>query len=681
MRLRGTLVMALAVLMGTFGGTSAAAQDTTGSIGPGVVNLGHLDFLHDSVPYPAAPPTGHSTTDPGSPIDTWWVYANFDPATGIYTRTGGGTYDPGTNTYGQGAFDTDDVSRAAVAYLTHYRYYHDAHSLDLARGALRFVLYMQTTSEPNAGNFVLWMQPGGALNLTPTPPDQPNPSDAGASYWMARSMWALGEGYQTFRQTDPSFASVLSGRMRLAMQRLDTELIAPNYGHFLTLHGYQTPAWLIADGADASSEALLGLTSYAKASGDAEARKLALELGTGIADFQLGSERDWPWRALMPWARSVSDWHAWAAHMSMALASSAGTLDRPAWLSAARHDASSFEVHQQLSFGPINGLEPAPDDLSQIAYGNETTVDGLLAVGTATGDDVFRRWAGIAASWLFGNNPAGLPMYQPATGVVFDGINGDGTINHNSGAESTIEGLLSLMNAVNDPVARRYLGFDKVLGRLTYQKVEAESGALSGAATVVKPASAWTGEALWSNGQYVDLGPGGSDSLTVTTSAAGRYLLYIVFDKQMVPANSVGVTITIDGVRVGTDAEGGAGAQGVSPNPDYLWIDSLELPSALAAGHHTVRLAYSGSGSVHAKVDALLIQPEVESNLLASASGQQVALYKSLAGRGADMTLPDDRSWQVRLYDRNGRLIDVVNRRGGATLKLPAYGFAMAASG
>jgi hypothetical protein len=337
-------------------------------------------------------------------------------------------------------------------------------------------------------------------------------------------------------------------------------------------------------------------------------------------------------------------------------------------------------VHQQLSFGPINGLEPAPNDLSQIAYGNETTVDGLLAVGTATGDDVFRRWAGIAAGWLFGNNPAGVPMYQPDTGVVFDGINGDGTINHNSGAESTIEGLLSLMNAVNDPVASRYLGFAKILDRLTYQKVEAESGARSGQAAVVKPASAWTGEALWSNGEYVDLGPGGSDNLTVTTSTAGHYLLYVVFDKQIAPTESVGVTVDIDGVRVGADQEGGAGAQGVSPNPDYLWIDSLELPRALSAGHHSVGLTYSGSGSVHAKIDAVLLQPAVEWKVLANGSGQQLALYKSLTDEGAATTLPSNRRWEVRLYDRNGRLVDSVTRRGGEAVKLPAYGSAVAAS-
>ena len=126
------------VLIGAIGDFSAGAQGTARPVGPAAVNLGHLDFLHDAVPYPGTPPAGHSTTEPGTAIDTWWVYANYDSGTGTYTRTGGGSYNPSTNTYGQWAFDTDDVTRAAVAYLTHYRFYHDQHSLKLARGARRF---------------------------------------------------------------------------------------------------------------------------------------------------------------------------------------------------------------------------------------------------------------------------------------------------------------------------------------------------------------------------------------------------------------------------------------------------------------------------------------------------------------------------------------------------------------
>jgi hypothetical protein len=680
MRVQAAIAVALAVLIG---GISSGASATDRPVGPGVINLGHLDFLHDSVTYPSTPPTGHSTTEPGTPIDTWWVYANYNPAAGTYTRTGGGNYDPSTNTYGQGAFDTDDVTRAAVAYLTHYRYYRDRHSLELAHAALRFVMYMQTATGPNAGNFVLWMQPGGALNLTPTPPDSPNPSDSGASFWLARSIWAIGEGYATFRMVDPSFARALAARMDLALARLDAELVAPNSGQYSLLHGYRTPKWLIADGSDASSEALLGLGAYYAATGNAEARKLGEAFGAGIAGYQLGTSTDWAWQALLPFAGSVSLWHAWGAHMDMALATAGPALGHPEWLAPAERDANSFEVHQQLSFGAINGLLPGPDDLSQIAYGAETTVDGLLFLGRATGNDAYRRWAGIAATWFFGDNRAGVAMYQPASGVVYDGLNGDGSINRNSGAESTIEGLLALMNVVNDPVARGYLGYNRISAQVTYQKVEAEAGTLSGAATVVTPASAWTGEALWSDGKYVDLAAGGSDRITVTTPADGRYLVYLVFDKQMGPAGSVGVEVSVDGVPAGQDNEGAAGAQGVSPNPDYLWIDSLPVRQQLTAGAHSVRLDYFGSGGSHAKIDAILVQPMIESKVLEDGNGATLAAYKSLSGAESKVVLPvSAHEWVVLVYDRNGKLVDrlLPNPKRMSTVPVRPFGYTIASA-
>jgi len=649
------LFLAFALIAGANARPATARSVSLGYGAP--INLAHLDFLHATVPYTTSIP-GHATTDLGTPLDTWWVYANYNKSDGSYTQTGGGDYHPITNTYGQGAFDTDDVARAAVAYLAHYRYYGDQHSLQYARGALRFVMYMQTTSGPNAGNFVLWMQPDGTLNPTPTPPDSPNPADAGASYWLARSLWALGEGYAAFRAVDPAFAGALAARMDLAMGALDGELVGPQYGQYYTLHGYKTPKWLISDGADASSEALLGLAAYYGATRSAEAGKLATALGSGIAGYQFGSARDWPWQALLPWARSVSDWHAWGAHMANSLAVAGPLLGHSDWVAAAERDATLFETHQQVAFGPVNGLLPAPDDVGQLAYGAETTTDGLLAVGRATGRRVYRQLAGLAAAWFIGNNPAGVAMYQPDSGVIYDGINGDGTVNRNSGAESTIEGLLALMNAVNDPVASAYLGYGHVDRQDAATKIEAELGVLAGGATVVTPDSAWTGEALWSGGAYVDLPSGGSDTIAVTAPVAGRYLVYIVFDKQPAPAGAIGVNVAVDGAAAGADDEGGAGAQGDSPNPDYLWIDSVAVPGTLSAGRHTVTL--TGMGTGHAKVDAVMLQPAVEDKALDDGAGGAVALYKSVA----DTTLRRDppsvagvSRWFVSVYRRDGRLL------------------------
>ena len=63
--------------------------------------------------------------------------------------------------------------------------------------------------------------------------------------------------------------------------------------------------------------------------------------------------------------------------------------------------------------------------------------DGLRAAS--------RRSPAMQAAWFFGANRAGEPMYDPATGITFDGLEPDGTINRNSGAESTIHGLLTMI--------------------------------------------------------------------------------------------------------------------------------------------------------------------------------------------------------------------------------------------
>jgi hypothetical protein len=48
-------------------------------------------------------------------------------------------------------------------------------------------------------------------------------------------------------------------------------------------------------------------------------------------------------------------------------------------------------------------------------------------------------------------------MYHPENGRCYDGINADGSINLNSGAESTIEALLALLAIEQNPLARATL--------------------------------------------------------------------------------------------------------------------------------------------------------------------------------------------------------------------------------
>ena len=188
------LLLAIAALL--VAPASALAQDAARP------NLAHLDFLGEQVAPPAQ--AGHTTwrLEQEPAVGMLWTYADRN-ADGSYRRIGGGPYDAATDTYGQGAFNADDISRAAVVYLRHWRRHHDAHSRRAAYELLRGLAYMQTASGPNAGNVVLWMQPDGTFNPSPEPVELPDPSDSAESYWLARTVWALGEGYREFKSIDP----------------------------------------------------------------------------------------------------------------------------------------------------------------------------------------------------------------------------------------------------------------------------------------------------------------------------------------------------------------------------------------------------------------------------------------------------------------------------------------------
>jgi hypothetical protein len=80
-------------------------------------------------------------------------------------------------------------------------------------------------------------------------------------------------------------------------------------------------------------------------------------------------------------------------------------------------------------------------------------VFALLEAYKITSDSSYAIKAGLAAKWFTGRNPAGVSMYNAHTGIIYDGIENEKIINKNSGAESTIEGLLSLLRVSLNPIA------------------------------------------------------------------------------------------------------------------------------------------------------------------------------------------------------------------------------------
>lgn len=636
--------------------TSAPPALTAAADGP-LTNLDHIDFLGDTVTPPAQ--EGHTTyrlaEEPE--IGVLWTYADRRDG-GVYERVGGGPYDLATDTWGQGAFNADDLTRAAVVYLRHWQQTGDTDSRESAYQLLRGTTYLQTLTGPYAGNVVLWMQPDGTLEPSPEPVELPDPSDSDASYWLARTVWALGEGYAAFAEEDPEFAAFLRERMDLSLAALERQVL-DDYGTYEVADGVRVPAWLIVDGADASAEAVLGLAAYVGTAPDgdpvADRAEVAMaQLAEGIAAMSGGDARQWPYGAIVQWTHSQSFWHAWASQMPAALAVAADGLDRPDLLPAAVTDSAVFTPHLLTSTGMINGWLPVPGDLTQIAYGVDSRVQSLVEVADAADRPALDHLAGITASWFFGANRAGESMYDPQTGITFDGLSAAGDINRNSGAESTIHGLLTMLALDSRPeVAEVALSSTSLVELDGVQVVEAESATGPGA-TVVAPPSAWTGESAWSAGAYLAMS--GSSSVTWTVPVDDQPRLVSPVVDLVAERRAPVVSFTADRFPLGRLLVGSVGDQGVSGAPGALLPTTLR--GVLGTDDTSVTASVNRRAAEPARVDALLLKPLVSRLVLDGPDGGTVLLHSAAdRTRSVAVDAPGVGSVVVEVHDATGRLV------------------------
>ena len=668
-RLRAAVALLAAALLAPLvvglptASTAAAAEPLT--------NLAHLDFLQDDVAPP--PQEGHTTyrlaEEPE--IGVLWTYADRN-ADGTYRRVGGGPYDEATDTWGQGAFNADDVSRAAVVYLRHWQQTGADTSRERAYDLLRGLTYLQTATGEHAGNVVLWMQPDGTLEPSPEPVELPDPSDSDESYWLARTIWALGEGYADFKSADPAFAAFLKERLDLSIAALQRQTLS-RYGEYLQIDGRETPAWLVVNGADASAEAVLGLIAYVEAGGPDSARTALRQLSEGIAALAEGDARHWPFAGVQPWALSRGNWHAWASQMPAALALAGDVLGESSFTRVAARDSGTFDPWLLTSGGPDNGRLPTRTDPVQIAYGVDSRLQSLLATADVTGRAGPRRLAAIVGAWYFGANAWGQPAYDPATGRTVDGIDGAGKPNLNGGAESTIHGLLSMLALDAHPaVAEAAQEVATIESRLGTRTLQGEEAVLAGDARATVPDSMWTGESLFGGTGYAALGDGGRATFRFDRGTPS--LVLPVFDLR--PGSSAVTTFTAGDTVLGSVASGDIGPQGDSPAPGALL--PVTLPTRLAPGQTSVRATTAAADGDVARLDALMLEPLV-SRLVLSGDDHGTVLLRSASTvvQRTSVDVPGSGPAVVEQYDGLGRLVRASTSKaaGDVPVAVPPGGF------
>jgi hypothetical protein len=345
----------------------------------------------------------------------------------------------------------DDVARALVFHCRQYQTKPDAALKKRIEQLSAFLLHQQAEN----GYFYNFLLPDKQVNKTH------QNSQAVAGFWTWRALWALTEIHLIEAREFAALKAATRPALEKTLANVGDLCIQPEPDTLL--HGISLPACLMTTGGDQLGIILTSLASYYSLYPSEKVKQWILSIGNLLEKSQQGADNIPPYGAFPSWQNS---WHAWGNIQAYSLLKAGAAIDNDVFLQLALREIKHFYPFC-IAQGYVNSFNMTKDSIGpgirdlaqfpQIAYGIRPMVFAATEAYKVTGDEACAETAGQLATWLFGNNPAGIAMYDPVTGRTFDGIGSKTDVNRNSGAESTIEGLLILQAVEACPPAAAIL--------------------------------------------------------------------------------------------------------------------------------------------------------------------------------------------------------------------------------
>jgi len=353
---------------------------------------------------------------------------------------------------GEGIACVDDIARAAIFYMKYYNINHDSSAYNKVKMLTNFLLYMQA----NNGFFNNFIFQDYSRNITgKTSVAEPN-------WWSWRAIWALAEGENFFLKYDKSFASAISPQLEKAVKVTKQWLIKNESDSTQIFDGFKLLESLpFGTAADQAAVIVKGFLAYYQATNDTLVRNEADYLCKGIEGMQPDNRAYIPYSAFLSWQNT---WHMWGNNQAESLLDAGMLLNNNEYIQKAQKEIWDFYPYlikenymSSFTVEHVRDTVIYKDSLKygQIAYGISPMVLACCKSYDATKDVASATVGGLLGCWFFGKNPTGKPMYDINTGICFDGINNENEINKNSGAESTIEALFSMLAIDQNPIVKR----------------------------------------------------------------------------------------------------------------------------------------------------------------------------------------------------------------------------------
>ena len=408
---------------------AASASTIPPVVDTGLVNTTHLDYLYTPV-----------------------VFADGIQAAGVYIYSNYPNY-VNVDASGEGFACVDDVSRSVLVYTRSGKFLSDTATESKLYNLIQFLIEMQSSN----GYFYNFVFTNGSINTTGST------SINTANWWSWRALQALTEAAPLIKNKNASLYGKMTTVINNLVARIKTDLV--NLPQTTTvMNGFNIPTWLPSGSAtDQSSILILGLINYCTTTNDAVITAYIKKLADGIVLMQQGDTTHFPYNAFLSWQNT---WHAYGNVQAYALMQAGIFLNTPQYNTAAIAEVDNYypwllQNGYQSSFSINNsgGVNQILSEASyaQIAYGIEPMVFAAAEAYKETGQSKYADLAGHLAAWFFGANAASANMYSASTGICFDGISSPTSVNYNSGAESTIEALLTLQIVENYPAIKTAL--------------------------------------------------------------------------------------------------------------------------------------------------------------------------------------------------------------------------------
>ncbi len=345
----------------------------------------------------------------------------------------------------EGIACVDDASRAAIFYLRQYKATSNPEYLRKGKMLLKFLLAMQA---PN-GYYYNFIWPDGSIHKDGvTTKAEPN-------WWSWRALWAFGEALAVMDPNDKLEPILRHQREVLVKNILSEASFASQETD--TAMGITIPTWLPkACGTDQASIILIGLSKMLEqyTTRDVISKdtisNFIRHFAEGMYMMQIEQPDSVHDGAFLSWENL---WHAYGNIQAYALLTAGQVIDDPHMTSHGLYEVDHFYPAYLKAGGMdhfwvkvVDGKMTMYDakQFPQIAYGRRPMVWAAIKAYELTEDKKYLKLARDLGDWFSGQNPAKFPMYDPATGRGYDGINGADQINKNAGAESTIESLLAM---------------------------------------------------------------------------------------------------------------------------------------------------------------------------------------------------------------------------------------------